>query len=116
MPTSLADELCSMTVGAAGFVLALSDARITQRARTAVSVTVNYDACEPEDAVLPLELIITGPSPSSFKRRIFRRALPSAFDFTPVEGGTHQVMLRETWHNRWIGVLSVNVAGEELGA
>ena len=66
----LADELSPMYVGARAFALSLTDPLTPAQARKLVGVSVDYSACDPEGANLPLELIITGPSTQSFQRRV----------------------------------------------
>lgn len=73
---------------------------------------VNYDECAPEGVMLPLELIVRGPS--SVKRKIYSRNAPTLLHYKPVEGGTHLIMLREVAHNRWWGRLKVDVRGPNL--
>jgi hypothetical protein len=63
---------------------------------------------------LPLELTITSPSNTNFKRHIYRRTVPSTITFTPREGGAHLVRISEVGHNRWWGSLIVSVAGERV--
>ena len=112
--TGIADEISPMYVGASAFVLSLTDPLTPALARKLCGISVDYSACEPEGANLPLELLITGPSAVSFQRRIFRRILPAQFDFLPVEGGNHQLLLREVGHNRWLGSLTVAIVGDTL--
>ena len=64
--------------------------------------------------VLPLELRIVPPTPSGFRRHFYTRKVPASFAFTPREGGTHLVALREVGHNRWHGELILNVDGPQL--
>ena len=61
-----------------------------------------------------IELIVTGPSESSFFRHVYRRGLPSVVTFTPKEGGKHLVTIREVTHNKWWGSLAVEVLGESV--
>ena len=112
--TGIADELSPMYVGARAIVLSLLDPLSSPRSRQYVGVAVDYSAAEPEGVCLPLELLITGPSTGSFRRRIFRRVLPTQFDFLPIEGGKHQLLLREVTHNRYVGALTVDVIGDTL--
>jgi hypothetical protein len=109
---SIADEISPMFVGARAIALSLTNPLVPAMAKSPVGVSVSYTQAEPAGVKLPLELIITGPSPSSFRRRYFRKLLPSSFDFIPAEGGGHQLLLREIGHNRWLGTLTVSVSGE----
>lgn len=77
-------------------------------------VTVSYARTLPEGVVLPLIFEVQGPSPQSYQRREFLRTAPRSIIFTPREGGEHLVSLREAYHNKWWGSLTVQVAGELL--
>jgi hypothetical protein len=81
-----------------------------------VTVDVDYSECSPEGIVLPLELIIRGPSPDSNQSKIFSKNAPESLTFKPREGGLHIVILREVAHNRYWGRVKFQVAGEELAA
>lgn len=103
-----------MFVGAAAFTLSLNDPNAIINAFDVVRVNIDYTAANPEGAVLPLELKVTSPSDENFQRTFFRRVLPDAIFFKPVEGGPHTVALREVGHNQWVGSITVDVQGDEL--
>jgi hypothetical protein len=84
------------------------------RAFNLVTVFVYYDECLPEGVVLPLEMIVRGPSDGSYQRRIYSRIVPPILTFKPREGGPHFIMLREVAHNRWWGRININVWGTGL--
>ena len=107
------DEICPPYVGEARLVLQLQSTG-TVRAFEHASILVDYSATAPEGVVLPLELLIQGPSPQSYARRVFLRSRPTALIFTPREGGAHLLTLREFAHNRWWGRLVVDVQGQLL--
>jgi hypothetical protein len=107
------DEICPEYVGARAFALSLHDPSAAIRAFDVVQVDVDYAACEPEGPTLPLELLVVAPSPSNFRRTIYRRVLPAAIFVKPQQGGAHTIALREVGHNRWRGSLVIDVAGDE---
>jgi hypothetical protein len=84
------------------------------RAFAPVVIEVQYTRTAPEGVMLPLVLEVQGPSPQSYQRRIFSHAAPASIAFTPREGGRHSVILREVAHNRWWGLLELDVEGELL--
>jgi hypothetical protein len=108
------DELCPDYVGEKRIVLNRADPTSTLRARTPITLTVNYDACDPQGVVLPLVLTIATERGSSFDRQVFRRSAPSEVTFVPREGGPHTVRLAEFAHNRWFGTLTLDVLGDRL--
>jgi hypothetical protein len=110
---SLLDELSPRYIGEDRLTLALVPGA-EPRAFRSVEVTVDYSRAAPEGASLPLELTVKGPTSAGFVRRYFRRARPSALSFVPAEGGVHLVRLREVGHNRWVGLLEVQVSGSRL--
>lgn len=110
------DELCPDYVGEKRIVLNLSDPDATLQARTAITLSVNYDACDPEGVVLPLVLTVATEGGTSFFRQVFRRSTPSEITFVPREGGAHGVRLAEFAHNRWHGTLTLVVLGDRLRA
>lgn len=102
-------------IGANKLDLSLTDPTTPARAFSPVSVTVDYAACDPAGVVLPVELLITAPTVEHFVRKVYRRVSPSEIVFTPREGGTHHVLLREIAHNRWWGNLVIAVEGDPMG-
>lgn len=112
MSTSL-DEICPSYIGEDRLVLQLQVIGAV-RAFEQTAISVDYSATAPEGVVLPLELIIQGPSPQSYVRRVFTRSRPNTLIFTPREGGSHLVTLREFAHNKWWGRLVVSVEGQSL--
>lgn len=112
MSTSL-DEICPRYIGEDRLVLQLQTIGAV-RAFEQVAIAVDYSATAPEGVVLPLELLIQGPSPQSYVYRVFRRSKPTTLIFTPREGGSHLITLREFAHNKWWGRLVVSVDGQPL--
>jgi len=112
MSTSL-DEICPRCIGEDRLVLQLQTMGVV-RAFTQTAISVDYSATAPEGVVLPLELLIQGPSPQSYARRVFMRSRPTTLIFTPREGGSHLITLREFAHNKWWGRLVVDVEGQQL--
>lgn len=112
------DVLSPRTVRAPNIVLALASQAQPQAFRAVdLSVTVIGDALT-AGLSLPLELSVTSPSSSRTGlptyRHVFRRIVPSLVTFTPKEGGTFVVRLRELCHMRWQGSLLLTVAGDPL--
>lgn len=112
---SVLDELCPDYYEAKRIKLTPADPLVRVRARSPMRVLVDYAACEPQGVVLPLEMLITGPSgEKSFVRHIDRRIVRTSITWTPREGGKHTLVLREVGHNRWWGRLDVDVDGDLL--
>jgi hypothetical protein len=109
------DEICPEYVEEERIALTL-DANAVLKAFTPISVHVDDSACaEVGGLIPPLEVAIRTPSPGGWERRILR-SVPSSWivSFTPVEGGTHFVLVRELFHNRLWGKLRIHVVGERL--
>lgn len=114
-PKSLIDELSPREYGEDRIALSLALPSIKPRVFVPVVIRVDVSACAPEGLVLPLELIVTGPSGSATEQRqVFRKRVPTEITFTPVEGGSILVRLSELFHNRWWGKLVIPVVGDPL--
>jgi len=118
---SVADEISPKTLGENRLDLTLDvpeglDAlEFVPRAHQLISVSVSYARADPDGLVLPLELVVVGPSGTATRQsRYFQRFAPSALTFRPREGGETLVVLRELFHNRWFGSLVFEVEGDEL--
>lgn len=111
---STLDELAPLEVGSESLGLSLADPTATLQAFRAININVDYSGAGDDGVQFPLELRITGPSPSSFEQHFFRRTAPSQLSFTPKEGGPYLVLLREVAHNRRKGKLVLEVAGERV--
>lgn len=109
---NIIDELSPAYVGEKRITLSLAEDSLLPRAFTPINLDVNYDACDPEGIVPPLELTIVVPTEQDFRRVIFNRSAPSTISFQPREGGRHVVRLGEVGHNRWFGYIEIDVAGE----
>lgn len=107
------DEISPPYVGEDKLVLTLEDPQLTLLANLPFQVNVDYSATEPEGLQLPLELILQGPKAGQQTRRLFTRSLPSSLLLTPRVRGTHFILLKELFHNRWQGRLTVEVEGED---
>ena len=95
--------------------IALSDPRHVPLAFEATILVVSLDvSIVAIGLVLPIELLITGPSAASFRQHFFRRLLPSTITLIPREGGPHQILLREVAHNFHWGKCLLHVEGEAL--
>lgn len=109
----LQDEICPGYVATELIKLSLAQPEATPRAFQFILIDVDYSAAdEVGGMVLPLELMVTAPTPSNFDRTYSDLLLPSQIAFQPVEGGRHLVTLREVAHNRVYGNLLVEVAGD----
>lgn len=112
---SLIEDICPEYIGEQRIVLSFDQTTVIPRAFQALIIQVDYSACDPEGgAVLPLEMLVQGPSQSSFRQRIIQRTRPAELIVTPREGGPHLVVLREMAHNRFHGKIAFDVAGEQL--
>lgn len=107
------DSVCSPYIGEDRIRLSL-DPSVTApiRALSSVDILVDYARTMPVGLALPLVMTITAPSWSGYVRRVFRYMQPSTISFQPKEAGRHLVRIFEPAHNRWFGVLNVDVAGE----
>jgi hypothetical protein len=106
------EELSPSYIGETRIVLARTT--VQPLAHHPVSVSVDVSAALPEGLVLPLELVVQGPSVSSYQRKTFTRAVPVTLIFVPREGGVHLVRLAEVAHNRWWGSVKITVQGDSL--
>jgi hypothetical protein len=114
---SIADEISPSTYGEDRFDLTLSAETPLPQANAVVVVNVSYEGALPEGVVLPLELLIVGPSGlTTRQRQTFRRIKPTEITFRPVEGGSHLIRLAELYHHRWFGALVLTIAGDPLDA
>src|SRR5512138_3227942 len=94
------DEICPPYYGEDKIDLSLATEGAI-RAFSQVLISVDYSRALPEDVMLPLEMIVQGPSQQSYVRRVYSRAKPTTLIFAPKEGGSHLVLLREYGHNKW---------------
>lgn len=108
------DELSPSYLGERRIDLTVDPSVTLLGANRSILVNVDYSRTLPEDVLLPLILIVQGPSAASYRRREIRRAKIDSFAFRPIEGGPHLVLLREAAHNRWYGRLRLTVEGEQL--
>ncbi|MEE9395194.1 MAG: hypothetical protein V3W41_22105 [Planctomycetota bacterium] len=119
---TLLDEISPEFIGTPQLTLKLSDPTTPLRSFTSIVFDVDYSAAETEELggiMMPLEMIVTGPSATSFVREVFgdqpggisQRDPPSSIAFTPQEGGRFNVMIREVGHNKLFGTLRVDVEG-----
>jgi hypothetical protein len=79
-------------------------------------VEVDYAEIGDDGLSLPLVVEVQGPSASSYTRREFTRMRPASLAFTPREGGSFLVTLRELCHDRVWGSLEVEVGGRPAAA
>lgn len=113
---SLLEEISPAYYGEARLRLTLSQPDQLLQAFTPVIIAVDYASALPEGVALPLEFTVTGPGASSSVRKLFRRFAPGELAFVPREGGSFLVRLSELDHNRWFGVLVLEIAGDSVQA
>jgi len=68
---------------------------------------------------LPLQLIVQpgfgeGGTGNGFISKTFRQSRPSSYTFSVPSSGNYLVTLREMYHNRWFGSLTISVTGDEF--
>jgi hypothetical protein len=83
-------------------------------ARKPTTLVIDASGTLPNGLMLPIEVLVTGPSDRSFERKVFTRSIPSSFTFTPKEGGRFTVVVREVAHNLWWGSTELAVAGQSF--
>jgi len=110
---SALDEICPLYYGEDRIDLSLTSSA-KPLAFQQVTIGVSYTRTLPQGVVLPLEMIVQGPSAQSYLRRVYSRAKPTVLLFSPKEGGSHLVLLREYGHNKWHGALIIYVDGPLL--
>jgi hypothetical protein len=114
MTSSILEELSPSYVGAKAISLSLVDPLTPLRAFSTIRIAVDYSDCLPSGIVLPLVLLVVGPSSTSFRRDVFHRVSPSEVAFRPVEGGVFGVTLKELAHNHFWGHLSLEIDGDQV--
>lgn len=88
----------------------------TLRASVAVRVLFDYSGAGAKGVQLPIELVVLhdkGLEDGCFKK-VFRRSAPTEYTFTVPDAGTYMVLLREQYHNRQFGSLTLMVEGERV--
>lgn len=109
------DEVSPAYVGEERIKLSVSPgtpARVGQ----VVQIDVDFSACLPEGASMPLDFIVQGPTEEGFVSKTYRERLPVQLSFMPAQAGPHLVLLREQTHNRWHGKLKLQVEGDRAEA
>jgi hypothetical protein len=112
--TSRIDEICPPYVKARRLTLELTAAKTNPTAHKSLLVNVTYDQTSPQGVMVPLVMVVQGPSQRSYQERVFRGRPPTQLVVTPREGGKHLVSLRELYHNRWWGAVEFEVVGDLL--
>lgn len=106
------DELAPDYLQDARIRLTPSDPISRPQARKPTTILVDAAACLPQGLMLPIEILVTGPSKKSFIRKVDSRFVRTSFTFTPREGGRFTIVLREVAHNLWWGTLDLDVSGD----
>ena len=118
--TQLVEEINPDFVKTKRLTITNADALTKPLAFNTLVFDVDYSAADEFGGiVMPLEMIVTGPSDSSFVREVFglelggisQRDPPTSIAFTPREGGRFNVMIREVGHNKLFGTLQLDVEG-----
>lgn len=112
--TSTQDEIAPGYIRNALIGITLDVTSLVVRAFQPAQLNVDYSKCLPAGIMLPLIFDVQGPNPESYQRREFLNVAPQSLIFVPREGGRHQVCLREAGHNRWFGVLRIDVLGDPI--
>lgn len=112
--TARIDAINPPFVGEQRITLELSNPEAQLLAFVPFQINVDYSLANPEGVEFPLELVFRGPRAGQYSRRLFERSTPSGLVLTPTSGGTHFILFRELFHNRWQGQLFVDVEGEDL--
>lgn len=83
-----------------------------------IIVNFNYDATYPEGVILPLILTVQpgsgGGVANGYRRKVFRRVVPSSYTFVVPGAGKYLVLLKEEAHNYWQGRLIITVGGDPV--
>lgn len=113
---ALLDDIAPSYYGEDRLLLTLTDREQLLRAFAPVLISVSYTKAAPQGVVLPLEMTVTGPGGGLLTRRVFDRFAPSSLAFTPIESGSHLVRLAECFHNKWFGVLELEITGDRISS
>ncbi len=108
------DQLSPAYIGEDKITLELDPSTSSPRVFQSVQVNVDYSPADPSGVVLPLELIVQGPTKASFIEKVFRKFAPENISFKPIAAGEHLILLREVAHNRWVGRLRIQVSGDSF--
>ena len=105
-PDTIGEALIRVTLAVSGALLL---------ANQPIQIAIDYSQCLPSGVVLPIVISVSSAfSQTSYVKKVFTRSAPTAFAFTPKEGGPHVITVREAFHNYWTGVLKITVGGDRL--
>jgi hypothetical protein len=108
------DQLSPAYVGEDVFVLALDPELPAPRVGVPSQVNADYSGADANGgAVLPVEFLVVAPDGGPRVSSVLRATLHRSFLFVPSVPGPHLVLVREIAHNRFLGRLVVDVAGEK---
>lgn len=107
------DLICPSTIGDEAFALRVTSHREGQVVATFETVVVAVDyGSGAEGPVLPIEVIVTTlANRRAHQRTVYRRVRPAQVILRPDEAGPWRVVVRELGHNRWWGLLDLEVVG-----
>lgn len=111
---SLVDDISPSYYGEDRLRLTLADPNQLLQAFRHIIIAVDYAGALPEGILLPLEFTVTAPSGVNSRRTVFRRFAPPELAFSPREGGSHLLRLAEQFHNRWVGLLVLEIEGDRV--
>jgi hypothetical protein len=106
------NEICPPYVGDARVRLSLySTPEFVEipRAEQTVDIAVDYSGTGDSGPMLPLDLVIAGPTEGASQFRTFEKFAPELVVFVPTEPGKYTVTLTERHHNQWRGTLEIDV-------
>ncbi len=109
------EQVCPVSIGSVGFKLALENPAARPRAHQPVAITIDSTPAGRLGVQLPIEIrVSSGSSAESFRSVIYRDMVPTRFVFFPHEGGPHVVRVSEVYHQRFVGILQLDVEGDRL--
>ena len=112
---SFSEEFSPKIVGADRLKLSLSQETPKPTALLPVIFLVDYSGARADGGiVLPLEMIVQAPTVAGYRRQVYTRTSPSALVYSPISSGTHLVLLREMFHNKFFGRLVFEVSGDPI--
>ena len=106
------DTFAPPTLRQAAISIQLELPEAIRRPLAPIGFLVAVDASlAPAGLVLPLEQIITGPGGKIVRATRHRLSVPSRITFTPEEGGSYLLLLREEQHDHHYGTVVFSVLG-----
>lgn len=101
-------RVCADYIRAERIRLELADPSVPPTAGYAFDLLMSLDPADTQ-LVLPLKLVVMGPSAESRYEHTFRRLIPRRIPIVAREPGRYIVSIRELFHNRFAGRLHIEV-------